>query len=616
MFKKILILLFFPSVILFASTWTQTTDSDFATGEFTNAETSGSGSNSNLKLKTATSSNFGCSLRVEGNSNFSLNVSTYKYSIRFTAKYSQTISNIHLCVYKGAAGANPPAYDIGICDNSSGDPSATYRESGNAKGTLDLAAGDAYGWKSIALGATTDLVAGTIYHIVVTPVGAPSGNDYIGIYGIIPPMGISSFDETEDNNLAQLQSINSGTTWTDRTAQPMFIVQGANSEGCTYYTLNNGQQIYANRYFGEKITVTGSSKIVKGVSFRVRANSVAPPPNDHLYVTLQNVTDGVDVETIKLVDKNDITSTFEWYWADFSAPVTLAIGKVYRVYLKSPNSINTRYYLPYRVEGYNPTYAAADNLTYDGTNSLYTENTGAGWVENVNRYDMLFRFSSATYEASGTFISQVFDASSSAFFDKISWLPLTQPSNTSLSIQLASSNSESGPFSFYGPDGTANSYYTNASGETVNSQHTGKRYLKYKVFMSSSNSGTTSYLSSISVTYTARQMPGTSLQTVAYPNPFSPSKGSISVNYILTTNSEVTIKVYTVLGDLVRTFNYSAGSEGGKGDSSGYNNKIEWDGKNGDGMTVGNGVYIMQITADASNGSGKSTEIKKIMVVK
>ena len=136
-------------VIIFASTWVQTTDSDFGAGDFANTEVSGNGSNANLQLKTASSSQFGCSLRVEGNSNFNLNAAANYYSIKFTAQNTQTINKIHLCVYKGAAGADPPAYDIGLRDDSSGDPAATFREGGNAKGSLDLGAGDAYGWKSV-----------------------------------------------------------------------------------------------------------------------------------------------------------------------------------------------------------------------------------------------------------------------------------------------------------------------------------------------------------------------------------------------------------------------------------------------------------------------------------
>ena len=102
MLKKIAIFLLFPSVILFASTWTQTSDSDFSSGEFSSAETSGSGSAANLQLQTASSLQFGNCLRVEGNSNFSLSNINYRYSIRFTAQNTNTsVLTIHLCVYRG-----------------------------------------------------------------------------------------------------------------------------------------------------------------------------------------------------------------------------------------------------------------------------------------------------------------------------------------------------------------------------------------------------------------------------------------------------------------------------------------------------------------------------------
>ena len=615
MIKKIFIFIFFNLTFIYGSTWTQTTDSDFSTGEMTNIEVSGKGSDANLQLKTTSSSQFGCSLRVEGNSNFSLTSNLYKYSIRFTAQNTQTVSKIHLCLYR--AGTSP-TYRIGIQGNDiNNNPDGSWLGSGNAY--VDYAHSGVNEWKLLTLGASASLIKGNIYHIVIQyQSGTINGSNYMGVYGTYPQMILRSFDDSGDNYLTQLQSLD-GTTWTDRNAQPMYILEGESSnEGSVYYTYNSGLSIYANRNFGEKIIITGQPKVVRRVSFRVRANGVSPPPNDHLYAVLYNVTDSIKVETVKLVDKNDITTAFEWYSADFSMPITLEVGKTYRLYLESPNSTSLKYYIPYRVEGYPQTggYAIAENLTFDGINSVYTENTGSGWIENVNRYDILFRLFSATYETSGTFISSILDAGSSAFFNQISWLPVSQPVNTSIGIQLASSNNESGPWNFYGPDGTSNTYYTNASGETINSQHTGKRYLRYKVFLNSTDSAITPVLNSVSISYIARQMPGTELQTIVFPNPFSPYKNNMSINYILTKDSNVTIKIYTLLGDLVRTLNYNAGSEGGKGDSNGYNNKVEWDGKNGDSMIVGNGVYIMQIVAEPIDGSGKTTETKKIMVIK
>ncbi|MFH1823804.1 MAG: kelch repeat-containing protein [Candidatus Firestonebacteria bacterium] len=106
-------------------------------------------------------------------------------------------------------------------------------------------------------------------------------------------------------------------------------------------------------------------------------------------------------------------------------------------------------------------------------------------------------------------------------------------------------------------------------------------------------------------------IPETTLSNVTnYPNPFSAGKEETKIVYVLTKDSDVEISIYTLTGDLVRKFNYSAGAEGGKGTSSGYTNEISWDGKNGQGSIVANGIYNCEIIA------GKLKEIRRIGVLK
>jgi len=67
-------------------------------------------------------------------------------------------------------------------------------------------------------------------------------------------------------------------------------------------------------------------------------------------------------------------------------------------------------------------------------------------------------------------------------------------------------------------------------------------------------------------------------------------------------NSQTTIKIFTLTGRLVKTFNVSAvqGS-----------NEVVWDGKNGRGQVVRNGVYVAVIMTQ--NGA---KQMVKIAVVK
>src|SRR4029077_5947827 len=57
----------------------------------------------------------------------------------------------------------------------------------------------------------------------------------------------------------------------------------------------------------------------------------------------------------------------------------------------------------------------------------------------------------------------------------------------------------SGPFTFVGPDGTANTFFT-TSGASL-SQFNGKRYLEYKAFLSTNSGSVTPTLSSVQVCF-------------------------------------------------------------------------------------------------------------------
>ncbi|OGF46684.1 MAG: hypothetical protein A2536_10710 [Candidatus Firestonebacteria bacterium RIFOXYD2_FULL_39_29] len=606
----------FVPVFTFATTWTQTTDSDFSPGTFSNSEISNTGTAANVSLTVLTSTQIGCSFIVEGTAGtqFPLDSSTRFYSIRFTSHNNQTpLSKIHLCVY--LAGSPAATYRVGIqTDNA-----ATHKPSGAwyDSVTVDSSSIGSNGWMSVTLGGTKNLTSGTIYHLVVAYDSGtvPDSTNHMGIYGTVPQMGMTSFDETKDTYLTVLESTNGGTTWTDKISQPMYIIEGGVEEGSVYFKATSDLKVYSNNYLGEIITIRNTDKTLKRISFRVKANTASP--EDHLYAVLEDVTNHNEIEAVKLVDKNSASTSFQWYSADFTTPRTLKLDTSYRIYLKSPSSTSSKYYSPYRVEGYNQVYWDADQLTFDGTNSVYTENiAGAGWDESFPRYDILCYFSDVTYATSGEYTSMILDAGAAASFSSISWTPTDQMLFTSLKIQIASSNSESGPWNFYGSDGTTTGYYANASGEIINAQHSGKRYLKYKAVFSTSVSGNTPALGSVSINYTARTMPGTDLQTLCYPVPYSPSNGNMSISYILASNSMVTIKIYSALGDLVRTFNYEAGVEGGKGEVSGYSNKVTWDGKNGSGMGISSGAYFLHVVAEPSDGTAKLIEKRKIMVLR
>jgi hypothetical protein len=79
-----------------------------------------------------------------------------------------------------------------------------------------------------------------------------------------------------------------------------------------------------------------------------------------------------------------------------------------------------------------------------------------------------------------------------------------------------------------------------------------------------------------------------------YPNPFNPLVQPTEIRYNLPEDSDVDIYIYTVTGERVRHLHFEAGTNGGQ---EGVNSGIYWDGHNGKGDMVLNGVYVAYIEA-------------------
>jgi hypothetical protein len=100
-----------------------------------------------------------------------------------------------------------------------------------------------------------------------------------------------------------------------------------------------------------------------------------------------------------------------------------------------------------------------------------------------------------------------------------------------------------------------------------------------------------------------------------FPNPFVAGSQEAKIRYVLAQDSEVNIDIYTLLGDLVRSWHYPPGVElRSKGQVEGYTNEIIWKGRDGKERLVANGMYLCVISARGDTDSQKV--IKNIGVVK
>ena len=119
--------------------------------------------------------------------------------------------------------------------------------------------------------------------------------------------------------------------------------------------------------------------------------------------------------------------------------------------------------------------------------------------------DIKLRKSGSYYVNNGILESSTFDVGTDVTFRNIIWQPLTQPSQAGANpvlVQLATSNSSSpASWIFKGPDGSTSTYYT-ATNTVVWDEHTGERYFRYKIYLSTANTRYTPTVSEFSFTYT------------------------------------------------------------------------------------------------------------------
>ena len=97
-----------------------------------------------------------------------------------------------------------------------------------------------------------------------------------------------------------------------------------------------------------------------------------------------------------------------------------------------------------------------------------------------------------------------------------------------------------------------------------------------------------------------------------YPNPFGRSDRPVAkFLYVLKQPGDVSIRLFTLTGELVKTWEYTKTEHPAQTSEGLHQGEIVWDGLNGAGRTVMNGVYLAYITTEQGE-----TAVTKIAFVK
>jgi hypothetical protein len=146
----------------------------------------------------------------------------------------------------------------------------------------------------------------------------------------------------------------------------------------------------------------------------------------------------------------------------------------------------------------------ADVSKYFGDNGELDTSTSSG---NILLKQVLGQYNTSVV---GTLESSTFDTGTSSNFYTLSWTPMNQPIPTgsdSAKFQFATNpSSTSTDWTYFGPDGTAGSYYT-VPGAAINSIHNGNQFARYKAYLSTASATSTPSISNVSFAYTSGCIP-------------------------------------------------------------------------------------------------------------
>jgi len=201
----------------------------------------------------------------------------------------------------------------------------------------------------------------------------------------------------------------------------------------------------------------------------------------------------------------------------------------------------------------------------------------------------------ASYYGSGTLASSTYNAGSAVDFGNISWTS-TATAGTSVKFQLAT-NSDNATWNFVGHDGTSATYYTSSGGQAIWSGHDDDRYIKYKAYLGTTDTGKTPVLHDISVTYTQQII----LPTVTTGNATLVEESTATLHGTVTGDGSEACQYRFQYGTSPGSYTYDTGWTGSKTTGQSFSADIT-------GLDEGT-KYYFRAQAKNSAGTASGTEL-------
>ena len=178
-------------------------------------------------------------------------------------------------------------------------------------------------------------------------------------------------------------------------------------------------------------------------------------------------------------------------------------GKAY-VYLGSATGLSTTASWTetgeVAVDYFGTSVASAGDVDGDGYNNIIVSAHGNN--DGSNDAGKAYVYGGTGYCEHGAFASEKFVMSDNNLvrWVDISWNPATQPAGTTAKFQIGTSN-DGESFVYLGPDGTANTYYTNPAGQAIHPKQIGKVWRYKALLYSDEQKAQTPAITDVSIVY-------------------------------------------------------------------------------------------------------------------
>jgi len=143
-------------------------------------------------------------------------------------------------------------------------------------------------------------------------------------------------------------------------------------------------------------------------------------------------------------------------------------------------------------------------LKFKAVLSANTFKTSTPVLDDIN-----IEYKTEYYSTPDELTSSIFQAESTSEYQNLTWEPTSQDPLTgqdSVKFHIASSANQGGPWTYVGPDGTASTFYNNPL-SSIWGGHENKKYIRYKLYISTEDFSKAPIISYVSMDYTVECSP-------------------------------------------------------------------------------------------------------------